>query len=180
MGHDMRNTDQAHAIHPGRIVALGITVCTLLVAGCGSSATPSGKGPLSTYAQGVRFSDCMRSHGVSNFPDPASSGSGASAQSTPVDELSPAYKSAQTACADLRPGGKPLRVAISAAEKASMTANARCIRNHGVPSFPDPRFGAGGGVETGALGKEASSPAFIRAAKTCEHVGIPLTGLEAG
>jgi hypothetical protein len=160
----------------GGIVAVSMSVCTVLIAGCGGSGTLGNSKSSSVYAQGVKYSDCMRSHGVSNFPDPNTAGSGASTQSSPADEQSPAYESAQRACADLHPGGKPLQVAISAAEKASMIVNARCVREHGVPNFPDPRFGPTGGVETGALGKDARSPAFVRAVKTCEHIGIPLPG----
>jgi hypothetical protein len=52
------------------LVACG---CILAIAACGSSRSRSGSGS-KTFAQGVRYSDCMRSHGVSNFPDPAPGG----------------------------------------------------------------------------------------------------------
>lgn len=172
----MRASQTAQHTIYRRIAAIGAACCVLLVAGCGSSDGSSPSRVSRTYAQGVKYADCMRSHGVPTFPDPNSQRSSAAPQTTPADELAPAYKSAQSACAKLRPGAKALPGAISSTQKASMIANARCIRRHGVPDFPDPRFGPSGGVEIAALGKEASSPAFVRAVKTCDHIGIPLPG----
>jgi hypothetical protein len=54
-----------------------------------------------------------------------------------------------------------------------MIANARCIRTHGMPNFPDPTFAAGGkgvGVDLGP-GENLGSPAIKRAARACAHVG---------
>jgi hypothetical protein len=167
---------EQHTRPYGREVAAAITAYMVLVAGCGSSGSSKHPSASRTYAQGVKYADCMRSHGVSNFPDPNSSGGGAAQGAAPADEASPAYKSAQTACAKLRPGGKAVQVVISAGQKASIIANARCIRRHGVPNYPDPRFKPNGGVETAALGQEASSPAFIRAVRACDHTGTQVPG----
>ena len=63
-----------------------------------------------------------------------------------------------------------------------MVANARCIRKHGVPSFPDPTFGPGGegaGVNLGP-GAGRPSPAIEQAAKACAHVGTPIPGIGVG
>ena len=45
-------------------------------------------------------------------------------------------------------------------------AFANCMRSHGVPSFPDPS-GGGGGIQLGATGVNAQSPAFKSARKAC-------------
>ena len=53
------------------LVALAAVSCVLAVAACGSSGSPSsaaGTGSGDTLA--LQFADCMRSHGVPNFPDP--------------------------------------------------------------------------------------------------------------
>jgi len=62
----------------------------------------------------LQFSQCMRSHGISNFPDPQFSGGSVRLRITPgsgINPQSPAFKSAQTACAPLvrkaLPGGPP-------------------------------------------------------------------------
>jgi hypothetical protein len=58
-------------------------------------------------AEGLKFADCMRSHGIANFPDPDQAhlqngqlGFGM----TGIDTNSPQYQSAQKACEALLPG----------------------------------------------------------------------------
>jgi hypothetical protein len=66
----------------------------------------------------LKFSQCMRSHGVPNFPDPDFSNSGGgigikisagNGPSSGLDPNSPAFQAAQSACAKLLhlPGGGP-------------------------------------------------------------------------
>lgn len=55
-------------------------------------------------AQALEFSQCMRSHGVPNFPDPSTGPTGGTAinlQGTGIDPSSPTYQAANQAC-----GGK--------------------------------------------------------------------------
>lgn len=160
-------------------IALVGVVGMVAIAGCGSSSKSSGSPATSTFAQGIRYADCMRSHGVPSFPDPAQGG-GFPLRTSGINEQSPAFESAQTACASLQPGGNSPPPPISAAQQAGMVANARCIRKHGVPNFPDPTFGPGGeGAGVAFLGN-VSSPAFRRAAKACEHVGTLIPGVGVG
>lgn len=152
--------------------AAGATCCAVLLAACGSSIAPGGP---STYAQGLRYATCMRSHGVSSYPDPAAGGS-AGGTAVPIDERSPAFRGALKACAPLHPGAR-MPAAVNAAQRAGMIAFARCLRGHGVPDYPDPRFGPGGhGIEEPVLGAQADSPAFRHAVSTCRHVGSALPG----
>ena len=156
------------------LISLGAITCAAVIAACGSSASSS-TSTASAYAQGVKYSDCMRSHGVPNYPDPGAGG-GAAEPTAAIDEQAPAYKSAQTVCAHLHPGST-ITPSTSGAQRGGMIVYARCIREHGVPNFPDPRFGSGDTVEVGVVPGEASSPAFRRAVKACRHVGIPLPGV---
>ncbi len=82
---------------------------------------------------GVKFAQCMRAHGVSDFPDPGSSGP----QETPISSA-PAFVAAQKACG-AGPGGPGLPRA-TAAQKAQAIAFAKCMRTHGVPDWPDPKY----------------------------------------
>jgi hypothetical protein len=50
----------------------------------------------------LKFSQCMRSHRVSNFPD---LGAGAQLQKGQIDTSSPQFQSAQHACQSLLPAG---------------------------------------------------------------------------
>ena len=77
----------------------------------------------------------MRSHGVSNFPDP--SPGGPSVIPNWINPHAPAFLSAQKACAKfLGGGGSP--GAASTSEKVALLNLARCMRAHGLPNFPDP------------------------------------------
>jgi hypothetical protein len=70
---------------------------------------PSAAQQAEGLAQLLKYSQCMRSHGVTNFPDPTTSGGGVSlrvhAGPGGVDPSSPLFQRAQTACASLQPGG---------------------------------------------------------------------------
>jgi hypothetical protein len=83
----------------------------------------------------------MRSHGVTNFPDPQVSGNNVKLTINPSITGSPAYKSARQACAHLLPGGAgqiTLSQAQQQAHKAGLLAFATCVRKHGFSRFPDP------------------------------------------
>jgi hypothetical protein len=64
-------------------------------------------------AQALKFSQCMRSHGVRDFPDPQTGGGGIriSLNGGPGSDLSPSnpqFQAAQKACQSLMPGGPSL------------------------------------------------------------------------
>ena len=127
--------------------AAAIAAATM-VAACGSSSpTASSSGGPPTQAQilqdqrdAIRFVQCLRSHGVTNVPDPtASSGRGfKEAMSSAL--RTPAGQSAYTACHQVLPGGGPPSQGATRtrAHIAAFLAFAGCIRSHGFPSFPDP------------------------------------------
>lgn len=115
-----------------------------LIAGCGSSSQSSSSltghpSPAQIHQaqqDAVRFADCMRSHGVSNFPDPTTS---PREFKDALETQSPAFHLAETACKHLLPGGGPGQsTAQSAVHTAALVAFARCLRSHGFPNFPDP------------------------------------------
>jgi hypothetical protein len=60
------------------LTALALIAMVALISARGSSApTPSGSGANNTAAnaqKAVKFAECMRSNGVSEFPDPGASG----------------------------------------------------------------------------------------------------------
>lgn len=120
----------------------------------------------------------MRSHGVPNFPDPTAGGGGVDLPSA-INPQSPAFKSAQRACAKLAPGGP--RGGARATESQFLAARtfAKCVRTHGFPSFPDPTrsdsppgpilvIGTGLYVRVSAQ-FDPNTPAFERAVAACER-----------
>jgi hypothetical protein len=65
-------------------------------------------------AQGLRFSGCVRSHGVPNFPDPDSSGRIPDPASFGIDQGSPKFRAANQACRKDRPPYIPSNAAYDA------------------------------------------------------------------
>lgn len=119
-----------------RIIAAAALV---LLAACGGSpaATGSGAAP-SANSQAIAYSQCMRSHGVPDFPDPTSNGiPKETAQQLGVSGSQ--YQAATQACGHLLPngGGGPTQAEVQQ-EWTGMLDFARCMRAHGVPDWPDP------------------------------------------
>jgi hypothetical protein len=162
---------------PHRLAAALLLSCSLLAA-CGSGQLSSTATGAATSASGgktrdVEFSDCMRSHGVTNFPDPTSNGLQIPAG---IDTRSPAFRAAQQDCKQYLPnGGAP--PATPAADRAAALALSRCMRSHGVPQFPDPAFSPPanaprvlamrGMVFAIPASVDPKSPAFEQAAHAC-------------
>jgi len=124
--------------------ALALVIAVALITGCGSSApaeTGSGGGNALTNAQkGVKFAECMRRNGVSQFPDPGASGKltiDAVANGSSLDTSTPAFAQAISACKGLEPAGFMGSKRSSQQQQAALRF-AQCIRTNGVPDFPDP------------------------------------------
>jgi hypothetical protein len=128
------------------VVAIGMGS---LIAACGGSSSPSSTSSLSAgvskqtaVGDAYKFSQCMRQHGVSNFPDPQVSANKIAITINPSISGSPAFGSAQKTCQKLMPGGGPSSGPGSddggPARLADELSFARCMRKHGVSRFPDP------------------------------------------
>jgi len=138
----------------------------------------------------LKYSRCMRAHGVPDFPDPSSSGGFTFQPGSGLNPSSPAVKAAQAKCekymggalGGLAPG---TQTHPSSQWLAQMVQAAACMRRHGYPDFPDPRtsipsnpFGAtgGNGVISNIDGVififpssiDTTSPQFYRAADKCK------------
>jgi hypothetical protein len=154
------------------------------IAACGSSSPSSSTSssandpPTPVQVQqvqqdAVRFADCMRSHGVSNFPDPTTSPRDFKQALDPTAAHSPAFGPAVSDCQHLLPRGGPNNQSPppSHAQIEAEIAFARCLRSHGFPNFPDPST-------TGELSHEMLAnaginihqPAVVQAADACVSV----------
>jgi hypothetical protein len=120
-----------------------VVLVSVISAGCGSNA-PSDTGTASSTGTGsnkkatardkaVKFAECIRAHGVSDFPDPDAKNEFQYGVS-----VSPAvWKQATTACKDLQPPGTLSSKRTPKQQSASLRF-AQCVRDHGVKDFPDP------------------------------------------
>jgi hypothetical protein len=136
--------------------AMTTTAVLILLGACGGSpaATGSGSspGPAAHSPSALGFSQCMRSHGLPDYPDPGSGGvvPKTSAQQLGVSES--VFNAAERACQTLIPaaGGsaeqeeqqcfeaEDCSPAVVQQLMTVMRRFSRCMRSHGVPNFPDP------------------------------------------
>jgi len=122
------------------IATIAATGLALLICGCGgggsSSTTSAGSAKASAA---LAFSECMRSHGVSSFPDPNSSGEIPKNEVVPLAS-SPQFRVAQTACQHVLPNTNPPRSTQAEVQAAldGMVRFAGCMRSRGVQQWPDP------------------------------------------
>ena len=158
-----------------------LTLIALVAAGCGGASktpavaslgptpttTPSSGGPsrsagtASGNTLALEFANCMHSHGVQNFPDPGG-------PIVPGIKQSPAFRSGMQTCNKLYPSSRSTVSPLTDAQRTAALAQARCIRDHGVPNIPDPTFPSTGGELFPAIpGLDADSPAFKHAAAAC-------------
>jgi hypothetical protein len=91
---------------------------------CNSLLPNGGSGPNPAQlqqerAQALSFSECVRSHGVANFPDPASNGRIPDPATVGVNQGSPKFQTANQACAKYRPPYVPSNAAYNAYARAT-------------------------------------------------------------
>jgi hypothetical protein len=129
-----------------------LAMVALINAGCGSNA-PSETGTLSSSGtagsagtggakkltardKAVKFAECIRAHGVRDFPDPDAKNDFQYGVS-----VSPAvWNKAVSACKDLQPPGT-LSGKRSPRQQSTALKFAQCMRDNGVKDFPDPANG---------------------------------------
>jgi hypothetical protein len=138
-----------------------IAMIALVSAGCGTGSgrnhssaasrqedavsAPAGTGrggdtSMSAHEKAVRFAECMRQNGVSQFPDPDASGTltlDGVANGSSVDTNGPAWTQAINECKRMEPPGFTGTEATPEQMSARLEF-ARCIRDNGVKDFPDP------------------------------------------
>jgi hypothetical protein len=117
---------------------VAVIAAAMAVAGCGASSrhSDSRTNPNQAQAQAdtLAFARCMRSQGVSNFPDDMN------VSNVPgINPSSPAFKAAQTACQHLLPVKSPPPAAPSARTYAKLIRLSNCLRAHGYSTMPDPK-----------------------------------------
>ncbi len=154
---------------------------TLVLAGCGGSASgdPSGAAAGSrqdkAFEGALKFARCMRAEGL-DFPDPKRDSNGMirmgrSGGQRP-DPNDPRQQAAQEECGrHLEEGGGPAPDAAQQAKfQDAFLEYARCMRREGV-NIPDPKPGEGGGGIVFRVGDpnapDPDSPRYKAADRTC-------------
>lgn len=136
------------------------------VGGAGASMSTQ----VGTGAAGVKYTVCMRSHGVPNFPDPDATGTLTITVSPSLNPNSPLFQEGEADCEHLLPPRKGPSQAQQQQLKQGALAFAACMRSHGVADYPDPTF-SNGGISQGYNargGIDPNSPIFQTARKACQ------------
>ncbi len=164
--------------------AISLAALALLAAGCGGGGAPGGRVAElgSTVRQGSSFSNapsastrngadtfarCMRSNGVSGYPDPDSSGHLVKESLQQLGVSGARFQEADRECRHLLPNdGQPASEVVQQRITARSLSFAGCVRAHGVPSFPDP--GSDGRIpDPASVGIDQGSPLFEAANTAC-------------
>ena len=93
----------------------------------------------------MKFSECMRDNGISEFPDPDASGEltiDGVVNGSSIDPDGAAWQAAIAACKDLQPPGFTGDEEVTADQQDARLEFAQCMRDNGVEDFPDPAEGA--------------------------------------
>ena len=167
------------------VIAVNVACCALVASACGTGSAHLGVAKLpatgstgigrARIAQGKKGSgtaksplahaECMRSHGVPDFPDPGPIHIDVRAHPD-LDPKSPAFVAAQKACVSLEPGGTT-GITVSPQMQAAALAYSACMRSHGYPKFADPVFDSNG-EHVAINGIDTDSAQFQNADKLCQ------------
>jgi hypothetical protein len=145
------------------VAAAALLGVLALVAACGSSSsdeTAPAANPAANQDQALAFARCIRENGVPDFPDPDASGRFSEGEHDADD---PALRAAQEACRDLAPGGEHQNTGDPAFVE-QMREYSQCMRDNGVPDFPDPDAE---GRLRGAGHEQRDDPTYRAAVETC-------------
>jgi hypothetical protein len=84
----------------GVLLALVAVSCAMAIGACGASGPSSSAGTGSGDTLALKFANCVRAHGVPNFPDPTFPRTGGLfiPAGSGVNPQSPAFKQARAAC----------------------------------------------------------------------------------
>jgi hypothetical protein len=159
-------------------IVLLATACSGGSAGAGvagsASAPNASASPSGTLRDAqLDYARCMRDHGIADFPDPAPGGGtirikpGTGGPGSDLDPSNPRFKSAGDACSSLLPA-EPSQDQPSQKAWATMLRYARCMREHGFPTFPDPEPGEGFNIDPSEFAElDPSNPRFQAANEAC-------------
>ena len=142
-----------------------LVAATWLIA-CGSSSSDDkapGAGQAPAADQARKYAQCIRDKGVPDFPDPDAQGNFTGAGHEQQDN--PKLRAAMQACRALAPGGEHEQNVGTPAFVKQARKFAQCVRDNGVPDFPDP---GPDGTFRGASHEQQGDPKLQAAMQTCQ------------
>jgi hypothetical protein len=171
-------------------VILTLFVTGTVAAACGSESLSASQDSTAGGIDNLEnsllaYTDCMRTHGEPDMPEPTASDSGghvnvniSATAGDGFDPRSPQFTVANNACRHLlhKGGSIPQGTTLTPADQSTYLRAAACMRSHGIPDFPDPTFQENGVTFNSKTPIDTTSPQFTTALATCEKLipaGLP-------
>jgi len=160
---------------PNGVAQLGSTTTT--------QATSSTSSAGSQVTEALAFARCMRSNGVTNFPDPDAKGDFNKVAMNQLATSNSHYQTASNSCAHLFPDmsdKSPSQLLLQ--EISNDEAKfVRCMRTHGVPKWPNPVLQQGRLIfDSQAVGINPNSPRIAAKMQACDYVFPAAVGVPPG
>ncbi|SDT68553.1 hypothetical protein SAMN04489716_5641 [Actinoplanes derwentensis] len=114
----------------------------------------------------LKHAQCMRAEGMTWFPDPPGPGQPMEIR-VPDGVQREEFAAAMEKCRKFAPSGTD-KGGPTAADLEKLRLMSKCMRENGVPDFPDPQ--AGGGLSIGdGLSVKPGDPVFDKAEQACSQ-----------
>ena len=130
-----------------------------------TSATDTTPAPVDPEDAGLLYAQCVRDSGYPEFPDPDADGRISLHGEGAHDQDDPRLRTAMEACQDLRPAGLDHQDFGDPDFVEAMFEFAQCMRENGLPDFPDP--GPDGRLVIGHGTIDRNDPRFQAALQIC-------------
>ena len=165
---------------PSATTGGGASSTASAVANAGAATTSASSSPGSSPSPAqfdqnlLNFARCMRADGIPNFPDPKP-GVRFRLPASPA----PAFSAAQAKCQKLLPNGGA-GPQFDPQALVQLRQIAICMRQHGVPDFPDPVQGSHDGTVRGPTRRQSGSRLPRGPAPVPGHARHTLAGVRSG
>jgi hypothetical protein len=140
-----------------------LALAALIGSGCMAMAAEAGADP-------AKYSECMRANGVADFPDPDTRGQIAYGGISVTPEV---WVNAVGACKDQQPPGFLTEANRTPEQQNAALKFGQCMRDNGVPDFPDPATARDPLIDTTKMPGEPSArsiPGFEDAQEACRDL----------
>jgi hypothetical protein len=161
-------------------VGLGVVLLLAGLAGCsasgGSQAATTTTGQQDAAAVWRELVTCARANGMPNLPDPRIDSNG---QAHFPDGIPDPPQSVRRACQsiyDRLPASARSDTERPPTDIQALLRFARCMREHGLADFPDPKADGTFPLAGTTIGREGKTPRIIRAMQACDRLNPDTKG----
>lgn len=143
-------------------------LAAVTLTGCGADpADPAGQDKASIeQQQALEWAQCMRDNGI-DMEDPEVNANGGVNMTIPEDADPDKVDAATEECKKLAPnGGEPEK--IDPEKLNAVREYAQCMRDNGIPNFPDPDEDGGIALDADKLGLDPVGPEMKAAEEKCK------------